>query len=143
MDCPVAEDSECPPAPTADKIATDSRFISTLGGVIYRYGFSKALRENVVSGVIIFNVSLSFLPAEREEYEDLSIQLAKAATTVRKLCPALRRLSGAAFFARLEKLAEKGGEAGTAAAQVMLLSFRRKEVSYLADNRIGCACGLE
>jgi len=127
---------------TAEKIAQDSRFSTALGNVIYRYELPRALREGVVSDFMLFQAGVSFLPEERGEYEDLSVSLAKAITSVRKLCPALRRLGGAAFFARLEKLSAEGGKAGAAAAQVMLLSYRRKEIMHLAENRIACACGI-
>lgn len=127
---------------TADRIAHDPRFTAALGKVIYRYRLPQALREGVVSEFMLFHVGVSFLPEEQEEYDALSVSLAKSITAARRLVPALHRLSGAAFFAKLERLAADGGTAGKAAAQVMRLSYRRKEIVYLAENRIDCSCSL-
>jgi len=127
---------------TADRIACDPRFAAALGNVIYRYGLPQALREGVVSEFMLFHVGVSFLLEERDEYEDFSIKLAKSITAVRTHCPALHRLSGAAFFAKLERLMAEGGAAGSAAAQVLLLSYRRKELVHMAENWVSCACRL-
>jgi superfamily II DNA or RNA helicase len=127
---------------TAESIAEDPRFTAALGSVIYRYGLAQALREGVVSEFLLFHVGVSFLPEEREEYEYLSVRLAKGISVLKRLLPSLRGLGGAALFARLQGLVSVDGAVGRAASLVLRLSLMRKEISHLAENRIACACDL-
>lgn len=127
---------------TAEKITSSPRFSAALGEVICRYDLPQALEQGVVSDYRLFHVEIDFLPEEQEEYEAMSLQMAKSVQTVKRLCPSLRRLSGAAFFARLEGISCDGGPAGKAAASVLRLSYRRRELAHLAKNREDCACRL-
>jgi superfamily II DNA or RNA helicase len=127
---------------TAESMAEDPRFAASLGFVVYRYGLDQALREGVVSEFLLFHVGVSFLPEEKEEYEELSGKLAKGIESLKRLLPALRGLGGAAFFAKLEGLTGTGNAIGKAANRVLRLSLLRKEIAHLAENRIACACDL-
>jgi superfamily II DNA or RNA helicase len=127
---------------TAESVIRDKYLTEALGGVVYRYSLSQAMRDGVVSDFAVLPVSVPLSPDERDEYELLSFRLAKAITAVKQLRPALRVLSGADFFAGLQALSAEGSRAGEAAALVLRLSHKRREVMHMAGNRILCACEL-
>jgi superfamily II DNA or RNA helicase len=127
---------------TAEAVARDKQLAAALGGVIYRYELSQALRDGVVSEFMLLPVSVSFTDDESGEYDTLSLRLAKAVTEVKKLHPALRGAAGADFFAALQALAGEKSRLGNAASLVLRLAYSRREMMHLAENRILCACEL-
>jgi superfamily II DNA or RNA helicase len=127
---------------SAESVAGNERVFTALGRVIYHYGMSRALRDGVVSDCVLLPCAVSFTRDERNAYDDMTIRLRKALAAVKKLCPGLRYVSGAAFFAMLESLSGERGKTGTAAGKALLLSHQRREAVHFAENRIRCACDL-
>ncbi len=127
---------------TVGSLEDDGLFCDVLGGVIYRYGLTKALRDGVVVGFMLLPVGIRFSPREQAEYQELSLRLSKAAYEVKKLYPILRSLSGAPFFSMLESISRETSRAGDAARRTLGLAHLRREKVHAAENRILCAYEL-
>jgi len=127
---------------TAGALEDNPRALAALGGVIYRYGFSDALEQGIVSPFVLFHVGVDFTPEEQADYADISEQLIIALARLKKACPRLKGLRGRQFYAGLERLAQGGDATAALAGTVKLLAIRRKELLHLAQNRISCACRL-
>lgn len=76
-----------------------------LGKKIYNYSFEQALRYGTVCDFVIFQVVLSFLPEEQEEYDMLTEEMRVVNSQLYQGYPLLREF-GLSFFPVLKSLAE-------------------------------------
>lgn len=114
-----------------------------LGGELYHYGFAEALRADIICACSVFRVGVDFSLGEKGEYDALTNRLTIAMCQVKRLCPALARLAGAPFFARLQALTgDKDPRLAGAAQATLALTRQRTELVYLAENRVACALAL-
>ncbi len=118
----------------ADKIGTG------LGKEIYRYRFSQAHKENIISDFVIFNISVPFNDDERCEYAELSDHLSKAITKLKNLYPSIRKTHKRFFFAKLEQLARQKSDIRLAelARMICFLAYKRKEIVYMTNAKVNC-----
>lgn len=129
---------------TPQTVAFNEKLVPALGPEIFQYGFVEALNANIISSFAILNLNLQFTPAEDQQYQDLSDQLARVMERLMHRSPFLRGLNRLRFFASLEQLAQESADTNTAALAASLLSLagRRKEVVYRAESRISCVKDL-
>lgn len=115
-----------------------------LGNEIYKYGFVDALNAQIISKFTLLNIAVAFTPDEADTYDELSDRLLISFAKLKKLCPELKRLSGNSFFAALQRLAgsAKNSEIAVLASTVLTLSYERKSVVHLAEQRVLCAVKL-
>ncbi len=115
-----------------------------LGSEFFSYGFADALHTKIISNFLIFSIGVRFSDSELLEYLDLSEQISILHIRLTAACPELKRLTSDLFFARLESLASSAAEPRISdmAATLMTLSYRRKAIVYLAEERINCALRL-
>ena len=114
-----------------------------LGREIYRYSVDHAMRDRVVAPYTICSVGTDFLPEEREEYQELTRKLLMAWQALCQREPSLRTYSPALLFPRIAALAKQAGDDGEhPAVQWLQISYRRKEVSLLAQSRTQCCLDL-
>lgn len=116
--------------------------VPALGSEIYRYGFGNALQEGIINPFTVFNIALSFHPGERADYDAYSESLRHAMRELKEKYPHLRSAAVGSFFTQLRSLAAANGEHAELAQVVQLLLFRRKDVIYRAQERIGCVLNL-
>ena len=117
--------------------------VPALGDEIYHYTILHALKENVISKFIVFNVSVPFNWVEADEYEELSNRLTNALNRLKRVVPTLYIDNGQDLFMRLENII-KNAEPNIAklARQVLSLSIRRKELVYLAKHKLDCVTDI-
>jgi superfamily II DNA or RNA helicase len=117
--------------------------ISGLGGEIYKYGFDAAIKKGIVADYDVFNISLGFTASESEEYLDLTNKLNNLIAKLNKIKPYLINYKNNKFYAELQNIAAAGeGAAADCASLILVTIYRRKEIIYLAENRISCAAEL-
>ncbi len=114
---------------------------AALGREIYRYRFREAVREGTVSRFFVYQIGLSFLAEEMEEYDELSSRMGVLYHELTAQYPGLSELGGAAFFRFLKQAAKRDGEDSPAATYINL-SYRRADISHMARARVGCVCEL-
>ena len=114
--------------------------LNCLGGEIYKYGFDKAVKTGVVADYEVFNISLSFQDEESDEYLEFTDQLNNLFAKLIDLKPYLKNCKNDKFYTELQKIAEtKTDGASDYASAALITLYKRKEVVYLAKNRIYCA----
>jgi len=114
--------------------------IQSLGGEIYKYGFDTAVKTGVVADYSVFNISLDFQCDEADEYFELTDRINKLLAKLKKLKPYLNKYKDDRFYAELQKLASAdAGQASDYASAALIMLYKRKEIVYLAENRIFCA----
>lgn len=113
--------------------------IKSLGGEIYKYGFDAAIKTGVVSQYDVFNISLDFRNDESEEYGEFTERLNTLFARIIRLKPYLKKYRNDRFYTELQKLAAAEIEQVSECASAILVTlYKRKEVVYLAKNRISC-----
>ncbi len=113
-----------------------------LGKKIYNYSFEQALRYGTVCDFVIFQVALSFLPEEQEEYDMLTEEMRVVHSQLYQGYPLLREF-GFSFFPVLKSLAEgKNKKLAHLARTYLMLTYQRKRIVCMAENSIRCACRL-
>ena len=117
--------------------------IDALGPEIFRYNVSQASADGIVSPFIISEVAVSFLPQEKEAYQQLSLELMLLIRKMLNLWPELRGLSSRAFMKAVQKIAGSADmDPENPAAAFLLKTWERKEISVLADARLLCGLAL-
>ena len=110
----------------------------TLGRIFFRYSYERALREGVISEFRLIQVALHFCEDEYEEYQDLSERMKTIRRQLYLHCPLLKK-EGISFFSVLQSLArEDNTEIGNFAKSFLYLSYQRKKLVCMAENRIFC-----
>lgn len=123
--------------------ARDDILIKALGPVIYRYDTDAAVGDGIVSPFSVGEVAVSFLPAEKKKYRELSLELMLLLKKLLAAHPELERLSSGAFMKAVTKLAHAANmDPENPAVLFLLTSWKRKELSVLADSRILCGLTL-
>lgn len=122
----------------------DGTFLKrVLGNEIFRYDFTQAACEGVISPFTVCQVAVSFRKQEREEYEGLSERIRLVTARLYQQYPSLRDLPEREFLKRVSAIAgESGFDPETLPAAFLLLCYRRKEISVLAESRIDCCLSL-
>jgi len=127
---------------TPETVNFNEKLVPALGQEIFKYGFTEALNDNIISSFAIFNMKLKFTPDEELQYLDLSKQLTLALEILLKNCPFLRNINKQQFFAGLEQLAQQSGDDAILARTVLILAVQRKDLVYRAQSRLSCVKSL-
>ncbi len=122
----------------------DTAFLaSVLGPLVYSYGIREAATDHALSDYQIFSVSLPFSPEEQDQYQLLSDQMATLYRKLSPACPALRSAGPKERFELLRALSQsKEGELSRAALLYLQLSYKRKNLTSLASDRVPAACAI-
>lgn len=112
---------------------------SALGKIIFHYSCDRALKEGVITEFRLVQIALHFREVERVEYIDLSERMKLTRRQLYSRYPLLKRSVGS-FFAILQSLAKdpKQTEISRLAKAYLFLSYQRKDLVCMAENRIFC-----
>lgn len=114
-----------------------------LGDEIYRYGIDDAVTDGVLSAFTVCEVSASFSAEEEADYQELTERLYRLLKKLLQRFPFLKSMGTEARLRAIRKLAKDGGmDPEDPATGFMLLLYRRKEISVLAEARIRCCVDL-
>ena len=114
-----------------------------LGREVYRYDLESAGAEGVVAPFLLCEVSVPFLPEERESYDALTDALRKARNALLQAHPELSGLRDRDFLRRVGALAHRAEmDPEEPAAAFLLKAWQRKRLSNLAQGRLRCALAL-
>lgn len=128
---------------TPFETAHDDVLIRGLGPEIYRYGFAEASADGIVSPFTILETAASFLPEEREKYQELSRELTILWGKMVRQYPWLKGMEERAFQIELNRLAQAAEmDPSDPAVAFLLKTWERKEASNLAQTRIRCALDI-
>ena len=121
----------------------DTILTKALGPEIYHYNVNAATSDGVVSPFYVCELAVHFLTREREEYEELSLELALLIKKLLTVYPELENLSSAAFMKAVHKIASAAGmDPQNIAVSFLLTTWKRKELSTLAYSRALCGVSL-
>lgn len=116
---------------------------SVLGKCIYRYGIQNALAAQTVCEYDIFHVELVLNEEEEEEYTSLTERMQTVYGRLLKIYPELNGKNRKDIFDEIRVLAGQRTSKGAKEAALYLnLSFKRKELVCLAEERTACAANL-
>ena len=111
---------------------------SALGRIIFRYSYNRALREGAVAEFRLVQVALHFRKDEYEAYQELSERMKRLRTQLYSCYPLLKKDSSS-FFAVLQTLAKDDcSYTGVLAKSFLHLSYQRKKIVCMAENRVLC-----
>ena len=115
-----------------------------LGQEIYRYGFERAVNDGIVSRFSLCSVSVSFLQKELRKYAEICSDMETVTARLLKAHKELKALLGTELFLReVTAIAKRSDmDPSEPAAAFLLLAYRRKEISVLAESRIRCCVAL-
>ena len=114
-----------------------------LGPEIFRYDADCAASDGIVSSFFVCEVAVSFLPGERDAYQQLSYEMMLLGKKLLRLCPSLQNLSSGDYIKAISRLAKEADmDPSHPAAAFLLTSWRRKEISILAEARLLCGISL-
>lgn len=114
-----------------------------LGQEIYRYNFTQAEHDGVISSFTVCQVAASFQNRERKNYESLSEKIRLVNARLYRQYPSLRDLPEKEFLKQVSLLARKSDfDPETLPAAFLLLCYQRKEISVMAESRINCCLNL-
>lgn len=121
----------------------DEVLIHGLGPVIYRYDFQAASRDGIISPFCVCETAVSFLPAEKDRYDELSREIFLCLQKIWKAHPDWKALSPAAFRKAVARVARAAKmDPANPCAAYLLKSFERKAVVNLAESRLRCCLSL-
>lgn len=118
----------------------DSVLAPGLGEEIYRYDIQKAASEKTLSPYCIYQIALSFLADENEEYNELSARLYGLLKQIYREYPSAKEMPPNQFFAFMHRLA--GDDPESLAANYLKLTLARSQITYLAAARSACTLDL-
>ena len=121
----------------------DAVLTKSLGPVFYHYDFRDASTDGIISPFSVCETSVSFLPEEKERYDDLSLQILLLLKKIQKVHPEWKDLSYSAFMKAVTKAAQAAhmGPSNICAAY-LLKTYERKAVTNLAESRLRCCLSL-
>ena len=123
--------------------AYDEILTRNLGKEIYTYRAKEAAEDAVISEYAIFEIAADFLPEEAREYRVASAEVSLLYGRMVEAYPFLKMTPASLFFKSVTKIArESGMDSDEPAAAYLLATYRRKEISVLAEARIRCAVEL-
>lgn len=121
----------------------DGTLKRALGDEIYRYGIDEAVTDGVLSAFTVCEVSAPFNDEEARAYQALTDKLIRLLNQLLESFPFLKPMGSAARLRAIRRLARDAGmDPEDPAAAFMLLLYRRKEVSVLAEARMRCCLEL-
>lgn len=121
----------------------DEVLITGLGKEIFRYGFSEASADGIVSPFTVIETAATFLPEERKRHQELSYELTILWAKLLKQYPWLKGMEEKAFQIELNRLAQEAGmDPANPAVSFLIKTWERKAVSNLALTRIQCALAI-
>ncbi len=121
----------------------DSVLTKALGDVIFHYDVNRASMDGIVSPFTISEVAVSFLPEERDEYQQLSLELMLLTKKLLSVRPELKGLSQVAFMKAVTKIARAADmDPENPAAAFLIKTWQRKEITVLAEARLLCGMAL-
>lgn len=128
---------------TAAKTGYESVLIPALGKEIYHYNLIDALQKGTICEFAIWQIAIHFQENEREEYESLSDALIRTHRELLLRFPGLKYCQGASFFAQLKELLQQKDKKGSRLAKTYLqLSYKRKRIVHMANERTSCVYHL-
>ncbi|NLG33429.1 MAG: DEAD/DEAH box helicase family protein, partial [Syntrophomonadaceae bacterium] len=129
---------------TPDTEILQEKLEAALGPSIYHYGFIEALNSQIINHFSIFNIDLPFNREEEAAYQEISERIAFVWDELLRLCPSLRGMSRARFFAVLESMAQaaNGLRESELARSLLTSSHQRKDIVYRAESRLACMTSL-
>ena len=114
-----------------------------LGKEIYRYDIDDAVSDGVLSSFAVGEVSAPFSASEDDDYRALTESLYRLLKKLLELFPFLKPMGTEARLRAIRRLARDAGmDPEEPAAAYMLLLYRRKEISVLAEARVRCCVEL-
>ena len=114
-----------------------------LGKEIYRYDIDDAVSDGVLSSFAVGEVSAPFSASEDDDYRALTESLYRLLKKLLELFPFLKPMGTEARLRAIRRLARDAGmDPEDPAAAYMLLLYRRKEISVLAEARVRCCVDL-
>jgi superfamily II DNA or RNA helicase len=128
---------------TPDAEHLDDVIAPALGPVIFRFGLGSAICNHIAANYRLFCVETPFSVDESAEYDTIEALIARAKYDLYRACPnfdpsgTVRELVN-----KLNRLIREGGKAGTAAARLKQLYFRRKRILLLTASRVPCGVAL-
>ena len=121
----------------------DELLRDALGEEIYLYGHGEAVRDGTISPFVVCRTSVSFLPDENREYAELTDRIRILLARLLKAYPDLKGLSEHIFMKKITSIAKESGmDPDNLAAAFLLMTYRRKEISVLANARLQCCVDL-
>ena len=121
----------------------DAVLTKALGPEIFHYDVNQASADGIVSPFTVSEVAVSFLPEERNAYQQLSLELMLLMKKLLIRWPELQGLSSHAFMKAVNKLARAANmDPENPAVAFLLKTWQRKEISVLADARLLCGMAL-
>ncbi len=128
---------------TLPSARTESFLRDALGPTIYSYSMANAAAQGTVSPYDIFHISLSFLPAERQDYQVLTERMHYLYTQLSRRVPSLAHMDQKQCYELLRTLtAHKDRKLAEMASLYLNLSYKRTNLVSLASARISCAISL-
>lgn len=121
----------------------ESVLAPALGREIYRYTFTDAARQGIVTPFALFQIALSFTPDERKSYHDVSNRLSAVVNRLNQKCPSLKELRNNHFFAALSAQTHSPDPLiANLARNALNLTYRRRTLLCDAKSRLRCVCKL-
>ena len=121
----------------------DAVLTESLGPEIFTYDVNQAATDRIVSPFTVSEVAVSFLPEERDVYQQLSLEIMLLMKKLLAGWPDLRKLSSSAFIKAVMKLARDADmNPAHPAAAFLLKTWQRKDISVLAEARLLCGTAL-
>lgn len=121
----------------------DSVLTDALGPEFFRYDVNKASRDGIVSPFTVSEVSVSFLPEERDAYRKISVELMVLIKKLQSAFPELAGLSSAAFMKAVTRIARSANmNPDNPAVAFLLKTWERKEICVLANARLLCGLAI-
>ena len=117
--------------------------VPALGPLFYSYGFSEAIKAEVINSCVLFNLGLYLNDEESGEYDKITDTITTLMKKLIKAYPAIKTVPQGQFLPTLRMLAkDPESKAGSFALKLIFLFFKRKEIVYEAEARVLAAIAL-
>ncbi len=117
--------------------------VPALGPLFYSYGFSEAIKAQVINTCVLYNLGLYLNDEEAEEYYGITDKITTIMKKLIKVYPAIKSVPQDRFIPTLQMLAkDPESKAGNLALKLIFLFYRRKEIVYEAEARVTAAVAL-
>ncbi|MEG2199877.1 MAG: DEAD/DEAH box helicase family protein [Anaerovorax sp.] len=113
-----------------------TKLVPALGKEIYRYSIGDA--KEILSDFSVITIGVTLTEEEQAAYENFTERLKILTSQLRKNCPWLYKGQDEFFFAQLQTLAKnkKNKKSSELAEQFLFLTYKRKSILYLAEERV-------
>jgi superfamily II DNA or RNA helicase len=114
--------------------------VPALGPIIYTYGFSQAIKNNVINLCVLYNIGLFFTNEESEKYDKITFIIKKLLAQSKKFTKKLLKENNLDFFVQIKILVnDPNPEVSGWAIQLLGLIYRRRSLVCEANVRVDCA----